>query len=365
MIIKDVRTTLLKLPWVEVPRASMDEAGSGIESFRELVVVEIETESGIVGMGYLHVLGGGLKTIEACLAELIVPRLIGRDATEVEAIWHDLYKSTYWVGRMGIVLFAISAVDIALWDAVGKRANLPLHRLWGSYRTRIPAYGSGCFRGLGPDGMIDKAQRFVSQGFKAIKMQVAHINDWRTDVEHVRRMREALGPDIDIMIDVNMGWTADQAIQAGRRFEDYDVYWLEEPVVAEDIAGYFNIAEKLDLRIVGGESHFTRHDLRPFFENPRLPILQPDVMRGGLTELRKIATLADTWGMTVAPHLFPELMVQLMASIPNGLTIEYMNFLDDLWVDPVMPEEGTFTVPERPGHGLAFKPEVLADHKIN
>ena len=142
-------------------------------------------------------------------------------------------------------------------------------------------------------------------------------------------------PTIEIMIDVNMGWSADTAIQMGRKFQDYDVYWLEEPVPAEDFAGYLRIAEALDLRIVGGETHFTRYDLRPFLENPKLPILQPDVMRGGLTELRKIAALADTWGMSLAPHLFPELMVQVMAAIPNGIWLEQMGWLDDLWVEKV------------------------------
>ena len=360
MIIKEIRTTLLRVPWVEPPRA-----GLKIEQFRELVVVEVETASGLVGLGYLQLLGGGLKTVEACLDELIAPRLIGRDASDIEGIWQDLWRGTYWIGRMGVALFAMSAVDIALWDILGKRANLPLHRLWGHCRDKIPAYGSGCWRGLGGDGMVEKANGYVARGFGAIKMQVAHLHDWRTDVAHVRQMREALGPDIDIMIDVNMGWTADQAIQAGRKFEDYDVYWLEEPVMAEDFAGYMRIAEALDLRIVGGESHFTRFDLRPFLENPRLPILQPDVMRGGLTELRKIAVLADTWGMTLAPHLFSELMVQLMASIPNAHMIEYMGWLDDLWVEPVLPENGVFRAPERPGHGLAVKPEVMREFKID
>ncbi len=360
MIVKEIRTTLLRVPWVEPPRA-----GLSIEQFRELVVVEVETASGLVGMGYLQLLGGGLKTVEACLNELIAPRLVGRDASDIEGIWQDLWRGTYWIGRMGVALFAMSAVDIALWDILGKRANLPLHRLWGHCRDEIPAYGSGCWRGLGGDGMVEKAQRYVDQGFDAIKMQVAHLHDWRTDVAHVRQMREALGPDIDIMIDVNMGWTADQAIQAGRKFEDYDVYWLEEPVVAEDFAGYMRIADALDLRIVGGESHFTRFDLRPFLENPKLPILQPDVMRGGLTELRKIAVLADTWGMTMAPHLFSELMVQLMASIPNAHMIEYMGWLDDLWVEPVLPENGVFRAPERPGHGLTVKREVMREFKVD
>ena len=210
----------------------------------------------------------------------------------------------------------------------------------------------------------EKAGAYVDQGFKAIKMQAGHMYDDATDIAHVAAMREALGPEIDIMIDVNMGWSADQAIQVGRKFEEHDVYWLEEPVPAEDFAGYFRIAEALDLRVVGGESHFTRYDLRPFFEHPALPILQPDPMRGGLTELRKIATLADTWGMSIAPHLFHELTVQLMASIPNGHLLEYLDFLDDLWVEPVLPKDGILTAPERPGHGLAFKEEVLKDCRV-
>ena len=198
----------------------------------------------------------------------------------------------------------------------------------------------------------------MKQGYKAIKMQVAHVHTLAQDLENVRRMREAVGPDIDIMIDVNMGWSADVAIEMGRKFEQYGIYWLEEPVPADDFAGYQRIAAALDMRVVGGETHFTRYDLRPFFINPCLPILQPDPMRGGMTDLRKIATLADTWGITIAPHLFPELNVHLLASIPNGIWAENMGLLDDLWVDPPEIANGMITAPERPGHGLRFKDEV-------
>ncbi len=360
MTIRDVRTTLLRMPWPDSPWMR----GHALGKTRDLLVLEVETQGGIVGMGYLNPLSPVLRTIAMCLEEAIVPRVLGRDATAIEAIWRDLWRATYTAGRGGIAMMAISALDIALWDALGKRASLPLHRLWGHFRSTIPAYGSGCWRGSGGDGMIEKAKHYVAAGFKAIKMQVAHVHDLATDLANVRRMREALGPGIEIMIDVNMGWSADVAIQMGRKFEAYDVYWLEEPVIADDFAGYLRIAEALDLRIVGGETHFTRFDLRPFLENPRLPILQPDPMRGGLTELRKIAALADTWGMTLAPHLFPELNVHLLASIPNGLWIEYMGLLDDLWVDPVPVEGGFISAPERPGHGLAFKPEVLTDFRI-
>lgn len=356
-IIEDIRTTLISLPYVDPP-----QTGLGLRAMRQFLVAEIETAGGVVGMGYIQPLGGGLRTLDTCLHELLKPLLLGQDATCVERLWQTMWRATYAQGRMGISVMALSALDIALWDALGKHAGLPLFRLWGGYREELPIYGSGCFRGLGGEGMIEKAQRYVRQGFGAIKMQVAHLHTLAQDLEHVRRMREALGDGIDIMIDVNQGWTADVAIPMGRKFQHYDVYWLEEPVPAHDFAGYRRIARALDLRIVGGENHFTRFDLRPFFEDPCLPILQPDVMRGGLTELRKIAAIADTWGIQIAPHLYHELMAQVNASIPNGLWLEYMGWQDDLWVEPVSPAGGSVRVPERPGHGLAFKPEVLGEH---
>lgn len=359
-IIRDVRVHLAHIPWTEVPHMQ----AKPLTAPRSILVIEIETQGGIVGIGYLHLLGPALKTIAACLEEAMIPLILGRDATAVEGIWRDLWKATYGVGRGGITMMAQSAIDIALWDIVGKKANMPLHRVWGHFRDRIPIYGSGCYRGLGGDGMVEKAKRYVSCGFRAIKMQVAHVHDRHTDLVNVRKMRDALGPDVEIMIDVNMGWNADIAIQMARKFQDYDVYWLEEPVIADDFAGYLRIAEAVDLRIVGGETHFSRYDLRPFFEHPRIPILQPDPMRGGLTELRKIAAIADTWGMTMAPHLFPELCVHVMASIPNGLWLENMGWLDDLWVDPLPIENGWVTAPERPGHGLAVKPGLMHEYRV-
>src|ERR1043166_9197818 len=183
-------------------------------------------------------------------------------------------------------------------------------------------------------------------------MQVGPMRTPAQDLEDVGRMREAVGPDIDIMIDVNMGWSADVAIEMGRKFEQYDIYWLQEPVPADDFAGYQRIAAALHMRVGGGETHFTPH------------ILQPDPMRGGMTDLRKIATLADTWGITIAPHLFPELNVHLLASIPNGIWAENMGLLDDLWVDPPQIADGFITAPERPGHGLRFKEEVRREFGV-
>ena len=183
--IRDVRVTLVRTPWPDTP----DLQGLPFKGMRDLVVVEIETASGISGMGYLHLLNSPvLRTIGTCIEETITPLILGRDATAVEAIWSDLWRATLTAGRGGITTMAMSAIDIALWDIVGKAANMPLHRLWGHYRSEIPIYGSGCFRQMGGDGMIDKAQRFVARGFKAIKMQVAHVHDLKTDLSNVRRI---------------------------------------------------------------------------------------------------------------------------------------------------------------------------------
>ncbi|MBI4083786.1 MAG: mandelate racemase/muconate lactonizing enzyme family protein [Candidatus Lambdaproteobacteria bacterium] len=362
MIIKEVRSTVISVPFVEQPRNVLD---SKVERKRDMLVVEIETKSGIVGMGYIQLLGPGIRSVAACLEEVLRPMLLGQDATHVERLWRQVWQSTYRIGRMGVPIIALSACDIALWDALGKKAGLPLYKLWGAYREEVPIYGSGVFRGLGGDGMIEKARRFIGQGFKAIKMQAAHTPSLRGDIENVRRMREAIGPDIDIMIDINQGWSADTAILMGRHFEEQNVYWMEEPVPVEDFAGYLRVARALKLRVVGGESHFMRWDLRPFFggEAP-IPILQPDVIRGGLTELRKIAAVADTWHIQIAPHLYHELMSHLLGSIPNGLILEWMGWLDDLWIEPLTPKAGMVRPPDRPGHGMRFKPEILKDFRL-
>ena len=219
MTVKYIRTTFLSIPFTNPPRWSVD-----YNRPREILVVEIETASGVTGMDYLMVLSGGLRTIQACIEELVAPVVLGRSIGSVEAIWQDIWQATYWFGRMGVSVFTQSAIDIALWDALGKHA---------------------------------------------------------TDVANVAAMRDALGEDIAIMVDVNMGWRVDEAIMVTWRLDKYNIRWLEESVVVADFAGYFRIADALRTRVVGGESQFTHYDLAPFFDNPKLPILQPDMMGAG------------------------------------------------------------------------------------
>ncbi|MEM8952132.1 MAG: mandelate racemase/muconate lactonizing enzyme family protein [Pseudomonadota bacterium] len=356
MIIKDIRTHLLSVPFTDPPKTGF----LTLETI-DLLVVEIETTSGVVGTGHLHPLASGMRTLEMCIHEMLKPLLLGADARDVEALWRKMWQATYIQGRMGITVLAMSAIDIALWDAVGRDAGQPLWKLWGGRPDPLPIYGSGCFRGLGRDGMIEKAERYVAQGFPAIKMQVAHCFTHDEDVANVGAMRAALGDGVQIMVDVNQGWSADEAIEVGRRLDDFGLAWLEEPVIADDFDGYHKIADAIRTSVVGGENHFTHHDLKPFFKSGKIPILQPDIMRGGYTELRVIAEHAARAGMTIAPHLFPELSSHLLASIPNPSWLEYMGWYDHLWVEPLQPERGLMTPSDRPGHGLDFKSELFTD----
>jgi D-arabinonate dehydratase len=356
MIISDIRTRLLSVPFVDPPKTGFLTLPA-----IDLLVVEVETREGVVGTGHLHPLAGGMRTLDTCIHEMLKPLLLGEDASDPGALWRRMWLATFIQGRMGITVMAMSALDIALWDAVGRAKGQPLWQLWGGKADPLPVYGSGCFRGLGHDGMIDKAQRFVAQGFPAIKMQVAHLFTHDQDVANVRDMRAALGDGVEIMVDVNQGWTANEAIEVGCRLDEHRLHWLEEPVMADDFAGYARVASAIRTPVVGGENNFCLPDMQPFF-GAGVAILQPDIMRGGYTELRRIAEAANGVGITIAPHMFPELSTHLVASIPNPSWLEYMGWYDHLWVEPVLPKDGMITPPDRPGHGMDFRPELFRDH---
>ena len=252
--IAGIRTSLHSIPFADPPKT-----GFLTLEMIDLLVVEVELSDGTIGTGHLHPLAPGIRTIELCIHEVMKPLLMGQPC-DPEALWDRMWQAMFIHGRMGLSVMASSALDIALWDAVGRQAGKPLWQLWGGSDALQPAYGSGCFRGLGHDGMIEKAQRFVSQGFTSIKMQVAHLFTLDEDEANVRDMRAALGPNIGIMVDVNQGWDAETAIAGGRRLDPYNLTWLEEPVMADDIDSYLVVAEGIETPVVGGENHWLTYD---------------------------------------------------------------------------------------------------------
>jgi len=359
MKIADIRTHLLSVPFAETPKTGFLDLTD-----MDLLIVEVETDTGVVGTGYLHPLAPGLRTLDMCVREILAPVLIGEPLDRVERLWQKMWTATFIQGRMGLSVMAMSALDMALWDAVARAKYQPLWRLWGGRPDPVPAYGSGCYRGLGHDGMIDKALRFVGQGYTAIKMQVAHVFTHDEDVANVRDMRAALGDDIEIMVDVNQGWTVEEAITVGRKLDEYGLSWLEEPVMADDAAGYHRIADAIETPLAGGENNFTHHDFVGLLEGGKVPFVQPDLMRGGYTDLRIIGERAQQVGAVIAPHLFPELSIHLNASLPNGSWLECMGWHDHLWTQPLVTENGHITPPDRPGHGMTFKPELFQDFAV-
>ncbi|MEM6439881.1 MAG: mandelate racemase/muconate lactonizing enzyme family protein, partial [Pseudomonadota bacterium] len=355
LTVADVRVKLLSVPFADPPKTGFLALPA-----IDLVVVEVETRDGVVGTGHLHPLAGGMRTLACCIEEMLAPLVIGADASDPPAIWKKMWRATFTQGRMGVTVMGMSALDVALWDALGRARQTPLWKLWGGERRAFKTYGSGCYRGLGREGMIEKAQRFRARGFEAIKMQVSHLFTPDEDVANVRAMREALGDDALIMIDVNQGWDAETAIATGRRLDDFHPFWLEEPVMADDLDGYAAVSAGIRTPVVTGENHFLAPDLKPFVDRRLVPILQPDVMRGGYTGLFEIARIAEPAGISIAPHMFPELMTHLVAALPNRDWLEWMGWYDHLWVEPIPVEAGTMTPPDRPGHGMDFLPELFA-----
>ena len=355
MIIKSIKTKIVSVPFSDPPKTGF----LTLEKI-DLLIVQVETKDGVIGTGHLHPLAGGLKTLEMCVNEMLKPLLIGETIKDIEVLWTKMWNATFIQGRMGITVMAMSALDIALWDCYGRTKNMPLWKVWNGKSQALQVYGSGCYRGLGHDGMIEKAEKYVKLGFKSIKMQVAHCFTNDEDIANVRDMRKALGDDIGIMIDVNQGWGVEETIKVSKEIEKYNPEWLEEPVMADDFEGYKEICKSISIPVVTGENNFTHNDLLPFMKNKKISILQPDIMRGGYTNLIFTSNLANEYGIKIAPHMFPELSIHIVASIKNPSWLEYMGWYDHLWQEPLLPVNGTLKPSDRPGHGMDFKSEICS-----
>ena len=188
MIISSIKTKIVNVHFADPPKTGF----LTLEKI-DLLIVQVETKEGAVGTGHLHPLSGGLKTLEMCIHEMLKPLLIGETIDNIEALWSKMWKATFIQGRMGITVMAMSALDIALWDCYGRTKEMPLWKIWNGTQRAFPVYGSGCYRGLGHDGMIKKAKNYINKGFKSIKMQVAHCFNNYEDIFNVIDMREEIG----------------------------------------------------------------------------------------------------------------------------------------------------------------------------
>ncbi len=349
----------------------------------EVVVTEVHTDEGITGMSYIPLNihpSGGIGDLCALLINRNFNNLIrGEDAFATAKIWDLLYRhSTRW-GRRGIPLQCISLIDMALWDVKAKALGVPVYKLLGGpIRERIPCYANTAHH-LGPDELAERAISYVKQGFKAIKIRgAAHLvtNDEAT--ARVKAVREAIGPDIKLMVDVNGTWDVETAIRMLKLWEPYHIYWLEEPVHPDDTWGFVQVhkvARALGNYIATGEQHGTLYDFRELIDADAVDVIEPDsAYCGGITEFLRIIDLARSYSVMVSPHVLQHMHMHLVATFLETMWVEFfmvdnelMNFILRLFPEPkeaLQHQDGMLALPTAPGFGLKLDPELAARCKV-
>ncbi len=387
MKIAAIRTIALSCK-VDPPYAS----AAGVQSRRGGLIVEVETDDGIVGIGESGLGGGATATV---IEKDLAPLLIGQDPLLIEGLWQKMFARTRQYGRRGVVMQAISGVDIALWDIAGKVAKLPVYKLLGACRDRVEAYASGGFyqEGKSASDLAGEAEAYRARGFKGMKMKIGRNPSTQThlrelignaafcevepeeDLARVAAVRQALGPHAKLMVDVNCAWSPAMAIEMGRAMEPHKLYWIEEPVATDDIEGSAAVAAALATPIAGYETELGLYGFRELIGRGAVDIVQPDLAwSGGFSECRRIAAYAQAHHRMVAPHAFASAVnlvaaLHFAAAIPNVLVLEWDQnpnaIRDELLKDPLRLEsDGTIKLPERPGLGIELDRAAVERYRV-
>jgi L-alanine-DL-glutamate epimerase-like enolase superfamily enzyme len=333
-----------------------------------IVWLKLRTDDGIEGLGVTYFGGALTKTLRRAVDELGA-LIVGDDPLRVEAAIRKLRDAAGSSGPAGILTMAMSAIDVALWDIKGKALGLPLWKLLGGGRDRIATYASGALRrGLKLEEAVTAAGRLREKGHRQTKMQLGlpGVTSPAREVEQARLIREAVGPNMDLMCDINQRWRPEQAIDIGRRVEDAGVglFWLEDVTTHDDYAGLARVAAALSTPVAGGEYLWGIVPFRHMMEARSVDIPMIDQVRcGGITHWLKIAGMAEAFNLPVVSHGVPEIHVHLVGAVPNGLTVEYMPRLFPLWKAVPQPVNGMLEMPQSPGLGLEFDEAAIAKYR--
>jgi len=366
----------MKITDVEVFYLRQPEVKQQCDSGQDALIVKVSTDEGITGVGEVDsaplaakgVIEGPYSHSVTCgLRELV----LGEDPLETERLWYKMYRRNTYGGRRGVGLHAISGIDIALWDIKGKALGQPVWKLLGGgFHKRIRPYASSLF-GKTPKETGEKARRFRDQGFTAVKFGWEPMGeDEKTDIALVREARKGLGDDADLMIDAGLVWDAKTAIQRARAFEDYDVYWLEEPLLPDDYEGYSKLANATDIRIAAGEEESNRLSFLDLMDRGQIDVVQVDLTRvGGFTEAMKVASLAVDRGLPVVNHGFTTYInvaaaLHFLNSIPNSFITEFVveeetTLRDYVTKEKIVQKDGFVEMPDAPGLGVELDEEAI------
>ena len=359
MKIQDIQTTLLSVP-LNPPIADSTHVLHHIQ----WVVVEVRTDQGLSGNSLMLTFDYGPELLRTIVDVELKKILIGKDPRDISGIWQMCYAHCEYIGQTGVAAWGIAAIDIALWDLLGKQLGVPVCQLFGSNRSQVPVYGSGGWLSYSVDQLLAEVTGYVERGFTTVKMKVGRA-DIQQDVERVRVVRKTIGDKIGLMVDANQAWTPHQAIHFARQVEGQNLFWFEEPTSKDDIDGYCQIAASTRIPIATGEREYTLGAFREFLSRGAAAIVQPDALRiGGLSQSLKVAHLAQAFHRPVAPHFYKEIDVHILAAVNNGMSLEYFPWLDELLAHPLDVVNGMAKVPTRPGMSLEFKPEAIREFKV-
>jgi D-arabinonate dehydratase len=341
---------------------------NGLHTYTDVnfALVRIRTDEGVEGIG----LGNGGEVWHATIQNL-TPLLVGQDPTNTERLWSKMWVPKL-IGRRGLTTRAISSIDIGLWDIKAKMANTPLYKLLGGFRDAVPTYVAGGYyeEGKGLRELAQEMEDNVKMGARAIKMKVGAV-PLTEDAERVRVVREAIGPDVKLLVDANCAYRWYTAVQFARKIEPYDVYWFEEPVQADDYDGHRKLAQQTSIPIATGENEYTRYGFRDLIKAEAAAIFNADAkILGGVTEFMKVAALAQANELDIAPHGSQDIHVHLVAAISNGLILEfYRDTVDPMWgriyqETLSLNPDGTVSPPTVPGIGVNPNYDVLKEFRI-
>jgi L-alanine-DL-glutamate epimerase-like enolase superfamily enzyme len=331
----------------------------------DTALVEVRTRGGHVGVGWCFAFGRGLVATLVDMLDELGARAIGHDALATGTLWSKLMRTVAFVGKKGVAASAISAIDTACWDIVGKHANMPVYKLLGGESGSVAAYASqGLWLDRSATELYAEAARYVEQGFTAVKMRVG-LPDENEDVTRVQGVRDAIGPDIRLMVDVNQGWSLKQTLRMAHRLEECNLFWLEEPMPIQRVGDYAAATSHLDTAICTGETNYLKEEILEVCQRRATDYLMPDLMRmGGVTEWLKAAHVCEAFGIEVSPHLFMEHSAHLVAACPNAAWQEYMPWWQPLMETPVELVDGAIQLPDKPGFGIELSRRALENFKI-